>query len=527
MSGESLSKAADESLAADEFAEWLVGAGALLNEDAGFEVMTEEGFICAANRLVDEFGPSDVSDTFSRIAGPEIHTSVMVAYVDAVYVCGDIRRWVASEAVNEIGAALDIELDSEFFDCLVEGLSEEEARDFSKQELSTRDSEKIIDDSIMKWVDLGIHTRADFCAPEFAPVLEAHLVGRIALELIDFDRARGVDFLNEDEYRCAVRRVVYELGVNVVSDVHSGIADAALNEEFGLGIADAATDCVDKEKWADRMTEWFAAEGLSALERLGALEPNVAEGLTPDDISCAARRFVDEVGPKVLNDVFVGAEDFMLFDELGDELADELSAALFDCWNLQPVFPSPPTTTTPSDPPEEDWDEIEENIRARVVELLIERGMTPEEAKIEADERMAQGTEVEVVQDQFAIWEDWMDNYPSHPVLGNHWTADEAECVIIDMMKKRGIYETDRQLKGATEGGMDDEDAEFLVRPVADCVDLRAMALADMLQSGVEDPECLLADVAEDQIAAWYVAQFTDGRDGFRELYLQDINQPC
>ena len=522
LSGESLSETADE------FAEWLAGAGALLNEDAGFEVMTEEGFICAANRLVDEFGPSDVSDTFSRIAGPEIHTSVMVAYVDAVYVCGDIRRWVASEAVGEIGAALDVEFDSDFFDCLVEGLSEEEARDFFKKELSTRDSEKIIDDSIMKWVDLGIHTRADFCAPEFAPVLEAHLVGRIALELIDFDRARGVDFLNEDEYRCAVRRVVYELGVNVVSDVHSGVADAADREEFGFVFADAATDCVDQEKWADEIAEWFAAKGLSALERLGALEPNVAEGLTPDDISCAARRFVDEVGPKVLNDVFVGAEDFMLFDELGDELADELSAALFDCWNLQPVFPSPPTTTTtPSDPPEEDWDEIEENIRARVVELLIERGMTPEEAEIEADERMAEGTEVEVVEDQFAIWEDWMDNYPSHPVLGNHWTADEAECVIIAMMRKRGIYETDRQIKGATEGGMNDENAEFLVRPVADCVDLRAMALADMLQSGVEDPECLLADVAEDQIAAWYVAQFTDGRDGFRELYLQDINQSC
>jgi hypothetical protein len=281
---------------------------------------------------------------------------------------------------------------------------------------------------------------------------------------------------------------------------------------------------VGKEKWADEIAEWFAAEGLSALERLGALEPNVAEGLTPDDISCAARRFVDEVGPKVFNDVLTGAEDVVPFDEFGYELG----AALFDCWNLQPVFPSPPTTTTtPSDPPEEDWDEIEEDIRARVVELLIERGMTPEEAKIEADERMAQGTEVEVVEDQFAIWEDWMDNYPSHPVLGNHWTADEAECVIIDMMKKRGIYETDRQLKGATEGGMDDEDAEFLVRPVADCVDLRAMVLADMLQGGVEDPDCLLADVAEDQIAAWYVAQFTDGRDGFRELYLQDINQPC
>jgi hypothetical protein len=206
LSGESLSETADQ------FAEWLVGAGALLNEDAGFQVMTEEGFICAANRLVDEFGPSDVSDTFSRIAGPEIHTSVMVAYVDAVYVCGDIRRWTASEAVAEIGAALDVELDSDFFDCLVEGLSEEEARDAFKKELSTHDSEKIIDDSIMKWVDLGIHTRADFCAPEFAPVLEALLVDRVAQQSIDIDRAEGIDFTTKDEYRCAARRVVDELG---------------------------------------------------------------------------------------------------------------------------------------------------------------------------------------------------------------------------------------------------------------------------------------------------------------------------
>ena len=515
MSGESLSKAADESLAADEFAEWLVGAGALLNEDAGFEVMTEEGFICAANRLVDEFGPSDVSDTFSRIAGPEIHTSVMVAYVDAVSVCGDIRRWVASEAVGEIGAALDVEFDSDFFDCLVEGLSEEEARDFFKKELSTPDSEKIIDDSIMKWVDLGIHTRADFCAPEFAPVLEAVLVDRVARESIDFDRADGIDFTTKDEYMCVARRVVDELGTEVVSDVLLRVANAGHIGWYALILVTAQVDCVDQEKWADRMAEWFAAEGLSAVERNGA------EGLTPDDISCAARRFVDEVGPKVLNDVFVGAEDIVPFDEF----ADELSAALRSCVDLDRF--STPTTTTLSDPPEEDWDEIEKGIRAGVVELLIERGMTPEEAEIEADERMAEGTEVEVVEDQFAIWEDWMENYPSHPVLGNHWTADEAECVIIDMMRKRGIYETDRQLKGATEGGMDDEDAEFLVRPVADCVDLRAMVLADMLQGGVEDPNCLLADVAEDQIAAWYVAQFTNGRDGFRELYLQDINQPC
>ena len=512
-----MSEAADESLseAADEFAEWLVGEGALLNEDAGFEVMTEEGFICAANRLVDEFGPSDVSDTFSKIAGPEIHTSVMVAYVDAIYVCGDIRRWVASEAVNEIGAALDVELDSDFFDCLVEGLSEEETRDVLKQELSIRGPEKIIDDSIMKWVGLGIHTRADFCAPEFAPVLEAVLVDRAAREAIDSDRANGVDYTTKDEYMCTARRAVDELGVDVVSDVLVRVADSDHIERYALIWVTALVDCLDQEKWADRMAEWFAASGLRAVER------NEAEGLTPDDILCAARRFVDEVGPKVLNDVFGGAENIVLSDEFGDEV----SAALRSCVDLDRF--STPTTTTLSDPPEEEWDEIEEGIRAGVVEILIERGMTPEEAEIEADERMAEGTEVEVVEDQFAIWEDWMDNYPSHPVLGNHWTADEAKCVIIDMMEKRGIYETDRQIKGATEGGMDDEDAEFLVRPVADCVDLRAMVLADMLQGGVEDPDCLLADVAEEQIAAWYVAQFTDGRDGFRELYMQDINQPC
>ena len=521
MSGESLSKAADQ------IAEWHVEAGALLNEDAGFELMTAEGFRCAANRLVDEFGPSDVSDTFSRIAGREIHTSVMVAYVDAVYVCGDIRRWVASEAVGEIGAALDVEFDSEFFDCLVEGLSEEEARDFSKQQLSNdavvvtsgalfqdSDPEKIPDDSTIQWVDLGIHTRADFCAPELAPVLEALLVDRVALEFIDIDRARGVDFLNKDEYRCSVRRVVDELGINVVSDVHSRVADAADIEEFGLVFADATTDCVDQEKFADRVAEWLAAKGLSDVER------NEAAGLTPDDISCAARRFVDQVGPKVFNDVLAGAEDVVPFDEL----ADELSAVLRSCVDLDRFS----TPTTPSDPPEEDWEETERDIRALVVEILIERGMTPEEAEIEADERIAEGTEVEVVEDQIAIWEDWMDNYLRHPVLGSYWTADEAECVIIAMMRKRGIYETDRQIKGANAGGMNKEDAEFLVQPVADCVDLKAMLLADtVLHEYQEDPECLLADVTEEQVASWYVALFADGPDRSAELAQQDVNQSC
>ena len=505
MSGESLSKAADQ------IAEWHVEAGALLNEDAGFEVMTEEGFRCAANRLVDEFGPSDASAALSEIAEPE---KQLEALIDAVYVCGDLRRHLASVAVNEIEAVLDVELDSEFFDCLVEGLSEEEARDVFKQELFNRDPEKIPDDSTIQWVDLGIHTRTDFCAPELAPVLEALLVDRVAFEFIDTDRARGVDFLNMDEYRCSVRRVVDELGVNVVSDVYSLVADPADLEEFGFVFADATTDCVDQEKFADRVAEWFAAKGLSDVER------NEAAGLTPDDISCAARRFVDQVGPKVFNDVLAGAEDVVPFDEL----ADKLGLAVLDCVHSDRFS----TTTTSSDPSEEGWEETERDIRALVVEILIERGMTPEEAEIEADERIAEGTEVEVVEDQIAIWEDWMNNYLRHPVLGSYWTADEAECVIIAMMRKRGIYETDRQIKGANAGGMNKEDAEFLVQPVADCVDLKAMLLADtVLHEYQEDPECLLTGVTEEQVASWYVALFVDGPDRSAELAQQDINQSC
>jgi hypothetical protein len=65
---------------------------------------------------------------------------------------------------------------------------------------------------------------------------------------------------------------------------------------------------------------------------------------------------------------------------------------------------------------------------------------------------MTEGVEVEVVEDQFKIWEDWMGYYQSHPVLGDQWTADEAECVIIAMMRKRGIYETDRQIRGGNPG---------------------------------------------------------------------------
>ena len=352
-------------------------------------------------------------------------------------------------------------------------------------------------------------------APTTGPDIDV-LIDRVAVEFFDIDRARGIDFVNKDEYRCAVRRVVDELGINVVSDVYSRVADAADIEEFSFVFADATADCVDQEKFAYRVAKWNA-EGMTILGRNGA------EGLTPREISsCHARRFVDEVGPKVFEDVLAGAEDAVPFDEL----SDKLGAAVLSCVHLDRF--STTTTTNPSDPPEEDWEEIEEDIRSQMVEILIERGMTPEEAEIEADQNMAEGTDPKTVEDQIAIWEDWMNNYERHWVLGSYWTADEAECVMIAMMRERGIYETDRQIKGATTGGMDEEDAEFLVRPVADCVDLKAMVLADTVLHGYqEDPECLLADVTEEQVASWYVALFTDGPDGSAELAQQGVNQSC
>jgi hypothetical protein len=54
------------------------------------------------------------------------------------------------------------------------------------------------------------------------------------------------------------------------------------------------------------------------------------------------------------------------------------------------------------------------------------------------------------------------------------------------------------------------------------------MLLADTVLHGYqEDPECLLADVTEEQVVSWYVALFTDGPDGSAELAQQDVNQSC
>ena len=135
------------------------------------------------------------------------------------------------------------------------------------------------------------------------------------------------------------------------------------------------------------------------------------------------------------------------------------------------------------------------DIRSKMVDILIEReGLSREAAGTRADELMEQGVEKEIVDDQFAIYEDWMDNYQSHPMLGHRWTPDEANCVIIEMMRVNGIYETDRLVKGATAGGMTEHDALALVMPVAGCVDLGALVLEDMADAGLQqDPACSLS----------------------------------
>jgi hypothetical protein len=120
-----------------------------------------------------------------------------------------------------------------------------------------------------------------------------------------------------------------------------------------------------------------------------------------------------------------------------------------------------------------------------------------------------------------------MRMYVSHPVMGSKWTDSDARCVIFAMMTERGIYETERQMKDAAAGGMSQADAEFLVRPVAECVDLKAMHREQILLGGDADPDCLLADVAEEQIVSWHVAQFVEGDEGMIELVRQDINQSC
>ena len=339
----------------------------------------------------------------------------------------------------------------------------------------------------------------------------------------EWERFEGTLYGTDEAKQEALEEGAYSEGPDIDALVEQALAGDALG---GLGISESEVRCAvtataDAGEYnrselqaafsSDEPLRPFLRHLLKALDQCADLRTVLAAmvapelGVTVDFYVCTLEQISDEI----LIDVLVA---FAFEADLG-----EGDPALAD---LEREIEAVNTTACV-----EDW---EEEIRSGLVEILIERGMTPEAAEIEADERMAEGTEAEVVEDQFDIWDDWMVNYPSHPVLGDHWTADEAECVIIDMMKKRGIYETERQIKGATLGGMDEEDAEFLVRPVADCVDLRAAFLDEMVMYEYhEDPECGLAGVTEEQIASWYVANFTDGWDGFRELYLRDINQSC
>ena len=198
----------------------------------------------------------------------------------------------------------------------------------------------------------------------------------------------------------------------------------------------------------------------------------------------------------------------------------------------------PPTTTVPStglpesthDIPDEEWEEIEEDIRSRLIKIFIARGMHPEMAEAEADRRMTGSIEVDVVEEEFEIFEDWMRNYPDHPVLGSHWTEDDARCVIFMMLKRTGISETGKLIAKASRGGMSGPDAESLVQPVADCVSLKEMVQADMRQNpavSAEDAECVIGDVTEEQIASWFVADFTDGARAMRNAFLRDVDWSC
>ena len=194
-----------------------------------------------------------------------------------------------------------------------------------------------------------------------------------------------------------------------------------------------------------------------------------------------------------------------------------------------------PTTTVGDSGAVENREEVVEDLQAGAVEILFGRGMTLEEAEIEVKKRMAEGTDPRIVEDLFRILEDWMRTYASHPVMGSEWTDSDARCVIFAMMTERGIYETGRQLRDPRVG-MSRESAEFLVRPVAECVDLktmyRTMYRDHLLLVTETDPDCLLADVTKEQIVSWHIAQFMEGNERYQELMFEDlvrekINKSC
>jgi hypothetical protein len=197
-----------------------------------------------------------------------------------------------------------------------------------------------------------------------------------------------------------------------------------------------------------------------------------------------------------------------------------------------PESAAPPTTlayVTPTmDGPAVD-DEVMDGVREALVGLLMEReGLERAAAEESADLLMEQGTDSAVMEQQLAIYANWMNRYPVHPVLGSHWSEEQAECAIVTMMRVEGIARTGYLVANASTGGMSVVDAQALVQPVAYCADLLAMARAELTSVGVpQDIDCLLAGVAEEDVATWYVAVFTDGPAGFNAALSEGVDLTC
>lgn len=196
-----------------------------------------------------------------------------------------------------------------------------------------------------------------------------------------------------------------------------------------------------------------------------------------------------------------------------------------------PESAAPPTTlayVTPTmDGPA--VDEVMDGVRDALVGLLMEReGLERAAAEESADLLMEQGTDSAVMEQQLAIYANWMNRYPVHPVLGSHWSEEQAECAIVTMMRVEGIARTGYLVANAKTGGMSVVDAQALVQPVAYCADLLAMARAELTSVGVpQEIDCLLAGVAEEDVATWYVAVFTDGPAGFNAALSEGVDLTC
>ena len=174
-------------------------------------------------------------------------------------------------------------------------------------------------------------------------------------------------------------------------------------------------------------------------------------------------------------------------------------------------------------------DEVMDGVREALVGLLMERAdLERATAEERADLLMERSSDSAVLEQQRAIYANWMDRYPVHPVLGSHWTEEQAECAIVTMMRVEGIGRTGYLVANASTGGMSVVDAQALVQPVSYCVDLLTMVRAELTTIGVpQDVDCLLAGVAEEDVASWYVAVFTDGPAGFNAALGEGVDLTC